>query len=238
MAEGAANPKPDRAKDRLAIRRIIGLFKPHRVDVVKTIIAVLVGVLLGLIPPFFLQKIIDDGFQKQHLDTIILYSLLNVVAVLAGASVTLLYGYWSVVVGQKIMQEMRNQLYTHLQGMSLRFFTATRTGDIQTRLISDVAGVQTVVSNTLTDQISNIAIVLSTVVAMIMLDWRMTLLSVSMVPFFGLIGRKVGDYARDVRKGTQEQTGELNSMMQETLSVSGILLRPTPAACTCGWRSR
>lgn len=227
MAEPEVKTKPDRSQDRLTVRRIVALFKPHKAEVIKTVLAVMVGVLLGLIPPFFLQKIIDDGFQQHHLDTIILYSLLNVVAVLAGASVTLLYGYWSVVVGQKIMQEMRNQLYTHLQGMSLRFFTATRTGDIQTRLISDVSGVQTVVSNTLTDQLSNVAIVLSTLVAMILLDWRMTLLSVSMVPFFGLIGRKVGDYARDVRKGTQEQTGELNSMMQETLSVSGILLTKT-----------
>jgi ATP-binding cassette subfamily B protein len=188
---------------------------------------VIVGVVLGLLPPYFVQIIIDEGLQKRDLHTIAVYSVLTVVAVLAGAGATLLYGYWSVIVGQKIMCALRQRLYEHLQGMSLRFFTSTRTGDIQTRLISDVAGVQTVVSNTITDQLSNLAIVVTTLIAMVVLDWRLTLLSVVMIPFFALVGKGVGEYARKVRKGTQEQTGELNSMMQETLSVSGILLSKT-----------
>lgn len=213
--------------DRALFKRILGLFRPHKRDVTLTGIAVLVGVLLGLVPPYLIQQIIDHGIVKQDLGIIARDSMIMVVAVLAGAGMTLLYGYWSVVVGQKIMCELRNQLYTHLQSMSLRFFTSTRTGDIQTRLISDVQGVQTVVSNTIVDQISNIAIVVSTLVAMIIMDWRLTLLSVLMIPLFMVIGNRVGDYARDVRKGTQEQTAELNSMMQETLSVSGILLTKT-----------
>lgn len=209
------------------LRRVIALFKPHKADVIRTCLAVLVGVSLGIIPPFLVKVIIDQGIQRRDLGIIGWYSVLTVVAVLAGAGVTLLYGYWSVIMGQKIMCELRDNLFTHLQNMSLKFFTATRTGDIQTRLISDVGGVQNVVSNTLTDQLSNIGIVISTLGAMILLDWRLTLLSVGMVPFFMMIGRRVGDYARDVRTGTQEQTSELNSMMQETLSVSGVLLAKT-----------
>ncbi len=215
------------AIDNLMLRRVISLFAPHRADVIRTILAVIVGVTLGIIPPFLVQIIIDQGLQKKDLQTIGIYSLLTVVAVLAGAGVTLLYGYWSVIMGQKIMCELRDRLFTHLQSMSLKFFTATRTGDIQTRLISDVGGVQNIVSNTLTDQLSNIGIVISTLAAMILLDWRLTLLSVGMVPFFMMIGRRVGDFARDARTGTQEQTSELNSMMQETLSVSGVLLAKT-----------
>lgn len=209
------------------LRRIASLFNPYRGEVVKTLVAVIIGVLLGLLPPYFVQIIIDDGLQARRMDVIASYSIYTVIAVLAGAGMTLLYGYWSVVMGQKIMCDLRNRLYTHLQGMSLRFFTATRTGDIQTRLISDVGGVQTVVSTTITDQVSNLAIVVSTLVAMFIVDWRLTLLSVGMVPFFAVIGKQVGDYARKVREGTQEQTSELNSMMQETLSVSGILLTKT-----------
>ncbi|MDI9641588.1 ABC transporter ATP-binding protein [Kamptonema cortianum] len=195
--------------------------------VVKTTIAVVIGVLLGLLPPYFIQAIIDHGIIKQDLGVISKFSILTLVAVLSGAGMTLLYGYWAVVMGQRIMCDMRAQLFNHLQRMSLKFFTGTRTGEIQTRLISDVQGVQTVVSNTLVDQLSNVAIVLSTIVAMFIMDWRLTLLSVGLVPLFMVIGRAVGEYARKVRLGTQEQTGELNAMMQETLSVSGILLTKT-----------
>lgn len=227
MMPSAGPSGPPKPVDREITRRVVALFKPYKAEVVKTCFAVLVGVLLGLVPPYFIQIIIDQGLQQGHLDTIVRYSILMILAVLAGAAMTLLYGYWSVIVGQKIMCDLRNQLYTHLQSMSLRFFTSTRTGDIQTRLISDVGGVQQVVSSTITDQLSNIAIVVSTLAAMFWLDWRLTLLSVVMIPFFTVIGKSVGEYARKVRTGTQEQTGELNSMMQETLSVSGVLLTKT-----------
>jgi ATP-binding cassette, subfamily B, bacterial len=229
MAAQTAEPAPPKSKtaNRELVRRILGLFAPHKAEVVRTLIAVMVGVLLGLVPPFLIEIIIDKGLQERNLDVIVWGSLATLVSVLAGAGVTLLYGYWSVVMGQKIMCEMRHRLFTHLQTMSLKFFTGTRTGEIQTRLISDVGGVQNVVSNTITDQISNFAIVVSTLVAMFIIDWRLTLLSIGMIPFFAIIGQKVGDYAKDVRKGVQEQTGELNSTMQETLSVSGILLAKT-----------
>jgi len=226
------NPAPaeadqKRIADREIVRRIVRLFAPHKKEVALTLIAVIVGVGLGLLPAFFIKVLIDEGLQKADLGVLANYSIYTLLAVLAGAGMTLLYGYWGVVVGQKIMCELREQLFTHLQRMSLRFFTATRTGDIQTRLLQDVAGVQDVVSTTITDQLSNIAIVVSTLTAMFIMDWRLTLLSIGMVPIFGVIGKRVGDYARDVRQGTQEQTTELNSALQESLSVSGILLTKT-----------
>ncbi len=221
-------PTP-RSIDRQILRRVLGLFAPYRREVAGTFVAVLVGVVLGLGPPFLLQRVIDDGLLARDMGVVTVYSLLTVLAVVLGAAVTLLYGYWSVVVGQRIMCDLRRRLFEHLQGMSLRFFTSTRTGEIQTRLISDVAGVQSVVSNTITDQLSNLAIVVTTVVAMAVIDWRLTLLSVAMVPFFAVFGKYVGEFARTVRKGVQEQTSELNSMMQEQLSVSGILLSKTIA---------
>lgn len=216
-----------RQMDRQILRRVVLLFKPYRGEVYLTIFVVIVAVLFGIVPPYFVQIIIDQGLQKGDLGKIIEFSIFTVLAVLAGALLTLLYGYQSVVIGQKIMCDLRHKLFVHLQSMSLRFFTSTRTGEIQTRLISDVQGVQTVVSNTITDQLSNVAIVISTVTAMFFMDWRLSLLSVAMVPFFMFIGRYVGDYARKVRVGVQEATGALNSMMQETLSVSGVLLTKT-----------
>jgi len=227
MPEPEESEPGKRSVDRTTVRRVLGLFRPHTGMVAKTGIAVMVGVVLGILPPYFVQIIIDEGIQKQRMDVVGLYSFLTIVAVLAGAGVTLLYGYWSVAMGQQIMCDLRSSLYRNLQRMSLRFFTATRTGDIQTRLISDVGGVQNVVSNTFTDQISNVAIVITTLIAMFVMDWRLTVLSLAVVPLVGIFGKFVGDFARDVRKGTQEQLSEFNSLMQETLSVSGALLTKT-----------
>ena len=213
--------------DRALLKRILSLFAPHRRQVILTLLVVIVAVVLGIVPAYLVQAVIDKGIQGRDLGLVGWYSVLTLIVVLSAAALTLLYGYWSVVIGQKIMCDLRKGLYEHLQQMSLRFFTATRTGEIQTRLISDVAGVQNVVSNTITDQLSNLAIVVSTLIAMSIMDWRLTLLSIAMVPIFLVIGKGVGEYARKVRTGVQEQTSELNSMMQETLSVSGILLTKT-----------
>lgn len=209
------------------IRRVAVMFRPYLRDVVLTLLAVVVGVVLGLLPPLWLKVIIDDGITKNDFLVVTEYSILTIVVTIVAALITILYGYLSVVVGQKIMCDLRRQLFTHLQSMPMKFFTSTRTGDIQTRLISDVQGVQTVLSSTLVDLVSNAAIVVSCLIAMFVLDWRLTLLSISMVPVFGLIGKYVGEFARNVRKGVQEKTSDLNSTMQETLSVSGMLLAKT-----------
>ncbi|MCG9894610.1 MAG: ABC transporter ATP-binding protein/permease [Fimbriimonadaceae bacterium] len=230
MAEAEAEtPKPvaDKARNREITRRVIELFKPYKVQVLQTLGAVMLGVVLGLAPPLLLQKIIDDGLIAGDLGLIVNLSIWTVVLTLAGAGVTLLYGWLSVVMGQAIMCDLRLKLLLHLQKMSLRFFSSTRTGEVQTRMISDVQGVQQVLSNTLVDAVSNAAIVISSLVVMFYMDWRLTVLSIAMVPIFAVIGAWVGSFARNVRKGVQEQTDEVNSMIQETLSVSGILLTKT-----------
>ncbi len=207
--------------------RIVRLFRPYRAQVIGTAITVLFGVVLGLLPPWFLRVIIDQGLQHNRFDVTTTYSIWTIVVTIAGAGVTLLYGYWSVVIGQQIMCDLRHKLFDHLQDMSLRFFTTTRAGEIQTRLISDVSGVQNVVSSTATDALSNFSIVVTSLVMMFIFDWRLTLLSIAMVPLVALMGSKLGSFARKIRTGTQEQTAELNVMMQENLSVSGLLLTKT-----------
>lgn len=219
--------RPTKKLDRATTKRVLGLFRPYRKTVFATLGVVLIAVLFGLLPPWFLQIIIDKGFANKDLGLITKFSLFTMVATLAGAGLTLLYGYWSVIVGQRIMVDIRNQLFGHLQGMSLGFFTATRTGEIQSRLSNDVSGVQGVVSDTLTDVISNIAVVLTTCIAMFLFDWRLTLLTLAVVPFFAVVGGYMGEKMRVVRKGSQEQVAEMNAMMQESLSVSGVLLTKT-----------
>src|SRR5207244_2345122 len=125
------------------------------------------------------------------------------------------------------MRDLRAQLFAHLQKMSLRFFTGTRTGEIQSRLANDVGGLQSVVSDTAANTVANITTVLSTLVAMFILDWRLTLLAIGVLPLFALIGARVGTFARSVQQRSQEKMAEMNAITQETLSVSGALLTKT-----------
>ena len=215
-------PKKPIKKETLG--RVMRTFRPYKPQVSLIVVAVLISATLGLLPPFLLQRIINDGLLARRLDLIARYTLITLAATLAGTVFALGYGYLSILVGQRIMRDLRNQLYDHLQGMSLRFFTGTRTGEIQSRLANDVGGVQSVVSDTAANVLSNLTTVLSTLVAMITMDWRLTLLSVGILPFFAFLAAKVGDYSRGIRGKTQAQLAELNATMQETLSVSGILL--------------
>ncbi|MEE8466538.1 MAG: ABC transporter ATP-binding protein, partial [Dehalococcoidia bacterium] len=127
-------------------------------------------------------------------------------------------------VGQSVMRDLRDAVYAHLQGMSLGFFTSTRTGEIQSRVSNDVGGIQSVVTTTLTDTLSNTVIFLSTLVAMLILSWQLTIVAVATVPFFFVLTRFVGKRRRAVTAETQRSMAEVTAITQETLSVSGIML--------------
>ena len=135
--------------------------------------------------------------------------------------------YLNNLIGQNVMQDLRGALYAHLQRMPLRFFTETRTGEIQSRLANDVGGVQSVVTDTASSVTSNVAVAISTVVAMLLIDWRLTVLSLGMLPFFMYLTFRVGKVRREVSTETQKSLAEMSALTEETLSVSGILLSKT-----------
>ena len=213
--------KPD------TLRRVARTFVPYKATVAAIAVAVLASAALGLFSPFLLRAIINQGLLARDMALVTRDTALTLAATLGATTLALLYGYWSVQVGQRIMRDLRNRLYDHLQGMALKFFADTRTGEIQSRLANDVGGVQSVLSDTAASVLSNVTTVLSTLVAMIIMDWRLTLLSVGVLPLFALLGQKVGDYGRGVRGVVQESLADLNATMQETLSVSGVLLTKT-----------
>ncbi|MDE2126999.1 MAG: ABC transporter ATP-binding protein [Armatimonadetes bacterium] len=218
---------PGKPITRETVTRIARLFLPYKAAVIWTAAAVLGSAGLGLLPPLYLRLIVNRGLLGHNLHVVTLFTLYTLAATIGTTALSLGYGYLSVVVGQRIMRDMRDRLYDHLQGMSLRFFTNTRTGEIQSRLVSDVGGVQSVVSDTAASVLSNVTTVLSTLVVMVYMDWRLTLLSVGILPVFAVIGARVGGYARSVRGNVQSQLAALNATMQETLSVSGMLLSKT-----------
>ncbi|GAB4457306.1 MAG: ABC transporter ATP-binding protein [Armatimonadaceae bacterium] len=224
MGRGDAPRKPLKAD---TTRRVAEAFKPYTGSLLSIAVAVLISAGLGLMPPFFLQIIVDRGLEAGQLDVVTRYSIYTLLATLGSTAFALIYGYLSVLVGQRIMRDLRARLFDHLQGMSLRFFTSARTGEIQSRLLSDVAGVQGVLSDTVASILNNVTTVLSTLVAMLLLDWRLTLLSIGILPVFAVIAAQVGNYAGTIRKKAAEQNADLSATMQETLSVSGALLVKT-----------
>lgn len=224
---GGGGPPSKKKVDRATVRRVLGLFRPYRPQMIWTVVFVLLSATMGMASPFFLQEIINEGLLKRNLSVVAEFTIFTLLVTLASTGLSVLYGYLSVVMGQRIMRDLRNNLFEHLQGMSLKFFTSTRTGEIQSRLANDVGGIQSVVSDTFANVLANIAMALSTLVAMIILDWRLTLLSVGILPVFAFFNVKVGTKMRSIRGEVQQQLATINATMQESLSVSGVLLMKT-----------
>jgi ATP-binding cassette subfamily B protein len=213
---------------RRLIPRIARLFRAYRWQVAAVLVMILVTAGLGIAPSLLTKVVFDEALfpASGHRDLHLLYILVGVMVAipLVSAVISVAQTYLTTVVGQRVMQDLRNRLYEHLQSMSLRFFTGTRTGELQSRLQNDVGGVQNVVTNTASSVLSNIVTVLSSVIAMIALSWQLTLLSLAVVPLFVYLTWRVGRVRRRISGETQESLAELSALTEETLSVSGILL--------------
>jgi ATP-binding cassette, subfamily B, bacterial len=213
---------------RRLIPRIARLFRAYRWQVGAVLVMILVTAGLGIAPALLTKVVFDQALfpSSGHRDLHLLYILVGVMVAipLVSAVISVAQTYLTTVVGQRVMQDLRNRLYEHLQSMSLRFFTGTRTGELQSRLQNDVGGVQNVVTNTASSVLSNTVTVLSSVIAMIALSWQLTLLSLAVVPLFVYLTWRVGRVRRRISGETQESLAELSALTEETLSVSGILL--------------
>ncbi|MBN9492722.1 ABC transporter ATP-binding protein [bacterium] len=214
------------------LRRIARLHRSHWLSVAALLVVVITSSIVGVGPSLVLQHIVDDalpGVAHSGGDP----SLLNVLIIIfialvvVGAVAGVLQTFLSNVIGQGVMYDLRARLYRHLTHMSLRWFTANRTGEVLSRVSNDVAAVQGVVTDSFSGIIGNLITVGSTFVVMLMLDWRLACFSVVFLPFFLIPARRVGNVQRELYLRTQEEVAALNSQMQETLSVSGALLVKT-----------
>jgi ATP-binding cassette subfamily B protein len=216
-----------RKTDARTLRRVAASFRPYKWQVGVVLLAILLTGTLGLVNPILLKLIIDDAFFHRNFGHLTFYVLLMIATPLVSGLIGVGQTYLNNVVGQQVMRDLRNKLYDHLQRMALRFFTDTRTGEIQSRLTNDVGGVQNVVTSTASSIVSNVTTVLSTVVAMLIISWPLTLLSLGLVPLFLWLTYRVGNVRRELSKETQKSLADLTALMQETLSVSGVLLIKT-----------
>lgn len=210
-------------------RRVAELFAPYRGRLALTALLVVVGAGLAVIPPLLVQRIFDDALFPVDGGGPEIGLLSTLVAVMIGlfllsAVLGVAQTWLTSTVGNEVTGDLRVKLFEHLQSMELAFFTRTKTGVIQSRLQNDVGGVSGVLTNTVTSILGNTVTVIASLVAMILIDVRLTLIAVVMMPFLVLIQRRVGQVRARIAGETQESLSELTSITQETLSVSGILL--------------
>ena len=226
---GAAggNPAPPAHTNRDTARRVVPLFRPYRAQVVAVVALILVTSTIGIINPLLIQVVFNDAlFVKGGPNIqllVILVAIMAVIPIINGA-IGILQVYETTRVGQLVMRDLRDRLYSHLQTLPLAFFTGTKTGEIQSRLANDVGGVQSVVTTTASTILANVVIFTSTIVAMVILSWQLTIVAVITVPVFFWLTKTVGERRRQVARSTQESLAAMSALSEETLSVSGVLL--------------
>ena len=216
----------DPAKRRSNLRRIGRLFAPYKLRLGAVLMLIVVSAALGVLPAFLLKRVLEAIAVN---DTRALS--VNAAGMIAIAVVTGVLGViqtlYSNQVGQRVMHDLRAAVFRHLQRLSLAFFTRTRTGEVQSRISNDIGGVQNVVTNTATSIASNVTTVVATMIGMLVLSWQLALFAFALIPLFALLTRRVGNERRRIAKTTQETLADISSAVQESLSVSGILLGKT-----------
>jgi ATP-binding cassette, subfamily B, bacterial len=209
------------------VRRILRLFRPYRGRL--ALVGALVGAasLVSVASPFLLKAILDTAIPEGRTGLLSLLALGMIVTAVLNGVFGVLQTLISTTVGQRVMHDLRTAVYAQLQRMPLAFFTRTRTGEVQSRIANDIGGMQATVTSTATSLVSNLTAVVATVIAMLALDWRLTVVSLLLLPVFVAISRRVGRERKRVTTQRQKQLAAMAATVTESLSVSGILLGRT-----------
>lgn len=214
----------------VSLRRIGALFSPYRPQIVVVTALIVAASAISLANPFLVRAVIDKAIPDQDV-TLLVWAVIGMLAVTVAGSVLGVVQTWiSTTVGQRIMHGLRTQVFTHLQRQSLGFFTRTRGGEVQSRLTNDIGGMQTVVTSTATSIAANVTTVVGTSIAMAVLSWRLSLLSLIVLPPAIWLTRKVAQMRRDVTAQRQRTLADMQTQIEESLSISGIQLGKTLGA--------
>jgi ATP-binding cassette subfamily B protein len=215
---------PDRP---VSLRRIGRLFIPYRLRLSLLLGLIFLGSILSVASPFLLREAVDKGIVKHNL-TLLSWLVGGMIALAIINGVISVAQTWiSNQVGQRVMHDLRAAVFAHLQRMSLAFFTRTRSGEVQARIAYDIGGIDDVVTSTATSTVSTVATVSATVVAMFALSWQLTIFSLILLPFFVWLTRRVGNERRRIQSVRQGRLADMSTLVEESLSVSGILLGKT-----------
>ena len=224
MWHGSFDPEKPKAPKRVDWKRIGALFAPYWKEQTVVLACILLAAVIGLAPAYLMARIIDSAIPHGNL-----HELVTDVGLMLGAAIvtmllSVLQGYLNSIVGEGIMRDMRTRLVSHLHRMPLKFFTGTKTGEIMNRVSGDVDNIDSVVTGTLTSIITNLVTIATTLVWMFVWNWRLSLMSIVIVPLMILPLGPIGRRMHEIRKRTREKRDEIESITQETLSISGITL--------------
>src|ERR1700682_72376 len=230
--EGRPNPRPElRPEDipalPVSLRRIGRLFAPYRARLGGLLTLIFLGAGLGVISPFLLRGVLDTAIPHHNTGLLTLLVGGMIALSIIGGVIGVAQTWISNQVGQRVMHDLRAAVYAHLQRMSLAFFTRTRTGEVQSRIANDIGGIDSVVTSTATSIVQNVTTVVAVVVAMVLLDWRLAAFSLFLLPFFVWLTRRVGEERRRIQSVRQSRLADMSTLVEESLSVSGILLGKT-----------
>ena len=210
--------------DRAVLRRVVSYANPYRVELALVFLTIILITGVTLLPPLLIRDLLDRAIPEENLGRVTVLGLLMVAVPLVNGILGVVQRWASARAGEGIIFDLRRQLFAHLQGMSMRFFTNTRTGELMSRLNNDVVGAQQAITGTLVTIVSNIFVVVLTLAIMLQLEWRLTLLAVAVLPLFIAPSRRVGKALRRVAQEQMDRNADMNATMNEALNVSGALL--------------
>ena len=213
-------PKVDGA----LIRRILSYLKPYWLQFILVFVTILLSAVIGLFPSIITGKIVDEALVGQNMALLVKLLILAFVTLTASQVISVLESYINAWIGQRIIFDMKNQMYDHLQHMPHSFFTSEKQGDIITRMNTDISGVSSVISGTLSSIVSNLATVITTLVALFTMSWKLAIAGIVVIPLLILPTKSVGKRRYSILTNAQEKNDEMNQLINETLSVSGSLL--------------
>jgi len=209
---------------RTELRRVWRFARPYRAAIIGFLIAILLSAFVALVPPFAFRRILDSAIPQGSHGEINVLAAIVVAAALADAGLAIMQRWWSARIGEGLIYDLRVALFDKVQRMPMGFFTRTQTGSVVSRLNNDVVGAQTAVTSTLGSVVSNVVVLLTTLIAMLSLEWRLTLLSLVVLPSFIIPARRVGRRLQTISRQQMNLNGELNTQMVERFNVAGALL--------------
>ncbi|HEY2795804.1 MAG TPA: ABC transporter ATP-binding protein [Micromonosporaceae bacterium] len=222
-----ALPDEQEAPRKVSVRRIIRLFRPYRALMIALLSLVLVRSVVTVISPFLLRAILDDALPHHDVGLLSMLAGGMILAALVSSSLSVWTGQLATMIGQRVMHDLRVGVYRHLQRLSLAFFTRTKSGDVLSRVVNDVGGVDNVLTNTATQTVQSVTQTIAIAVALVIMDWQLAILGLLVVPAFLLITFRLGDQRRQLARGRQRGLASLTSLIQESLSVPGVMLAKT-----------
>src|SRR5512141_3254178 len=218
----SGDQKPQVTRQLLA--RVLAYARPYTRQIMGMLVTILLSTGLSLVSPLIFRTMIDKVLPAKDLNKLVLLAIALLLIPIVNGLISVLQRRWNAAVGEGVIFDLRVALFARLQRMSLRFFTNTKVGELMSRLNNDVVGAQNAISNTIVGIITNIVETIAILAVMLTLEWRLTILSVLILPLFIIAAQRLGNVLRDIARRAMDLNAQMNAHMNETLNIGGALL--------------